>query len=497
MLIKDKEDIVKVLINKLPMNDVFQLDSAYFKILLQSFNPKSVKTTFDVNFAATTYSIPSEALGQGSKDVVRVERWNVDLLGGKRLLSPTVTLSIYDDGAQLAVKDLKTPIGFTIPKMAPTPVSATNSRKFQCAYFDSNTQNFVAEGCSFVKENVTHIFCQCTHMTDYASKVDEASPPITVKMDDIKGATLSNFNSLVPSEVKNVKSADLFSGLTNDASANGNGGSGQDWKGIWCAVVAFVVFLAIMAIILAIDFIRSLKVTKTMTKDPEAQNKVKEAPPIWYSAHPILSLIFFDRAGSYGKLTRVNLLFTSVFAILGGNAICAQGFGNSDIAYFCFSVAISVMIACIQNHTVIWVVNRLRLRGEHTSRGSPWITNSTALIIIIVWAIVTAWRLTGLEENLMNSWIKAMIVALAIDLIILDSFMILLAKYVQKDLIQRFIALRGFMAKEMERMTSLQVIMQTKKAKSPAKGKKQMVVVPPEGSEERSQTGSPMVPNKI
>eukprot|EP01017_Pseudomicrothorax_dubius_P046041 TRINITY_DN8059_c0_g1_i4.p1 TRINITY_DN8059_c0_g1~~TRINITY_DN8059_c0_g1_i4.p1 ORF type:complete len:130 (-),score=37.30 TRINITY_DN8059_c0_g1_i4:151-504(-) len=115
----------------------------------------------------------------------------------------------------------------------------------------------------------------------------------------------------------------------------------------------------------------------------------------------------------------------------------------------------------------------------------------------IVWAIVTAWRLTGLEENLMNSWIKAMIVALAIDLIILDSFMILLAKYVQKDLIQRFIALRGFMAKEMERMTSLQVIMQTKKAKSPAKGKKQMVVVPPEGSEERSQTGSPMVPNKI
>jgi hypothetical protein len=108
-------------------------------------------------------------------------------------VTQAISFTASDGSNEISLQNLQTPITMAIPKATPIPPITTStsngattttitSTLYTCYYYDEASRMYKTEGCSFIGENLTCIFCQCNHATQFAAGVNQD--------------TISTFNSL-------------------------------------------------------------------------------------------------------------------------------------------------------------------------------------------------------------------------------------------------------------------------------------------------------------
>ena len=90
-------------------------------------------------------------------------------------ISPVVSLSLADGaGTKLDVQQLTDPVTITIPLITDSLCGAESrlwTGKGRCMYFDPETQQYSADGCTTVQDSDTSVTCKCTHLTSFVVEV--------------------------------------------------------------------------------------------------------------------------------------------------------------------------------------------------------------------------------------------------------------------------------------------------------------------------------------
>ena len=125
----------------------------------------------------------------------------------KNLVTSTVSFNVKDGGEDKTIENLEVPLNIVLKKMTPLDPVEGVQEPYVCSYYDDASRRFRSDGCSFVGENLTHIFCRCTHATEFGA------------------LTNANINSQF-ANIFTASSIDRLIELTADAAA-GDGSSNQ------------------------------------------------------------------------------------------------------------------------------------------------------------------------------------------------------------------------------------------------------------------------------
>ena len=136
-----------------------------------------MKAPTNYNTVSGAFKIPKLTLTVSSSVKFAVQ----ETTGGKNnqasnsnsLVTKSVTFSANDGTKPVSISNLATPITMDIPKTTPTPVSSNGKSTYQCSYYDETSKRFLTNGCTFIGENLTHIFCQCNHATEFSAMINE------------------------------------------------------------------------------------------------------------------------------------------------------------------------------------------------------------------------------------------------------------------------------------------------------------------------------------
>ena len=123
-----------------------------------------------------SFEIPQLTLRVSSKLSFSVQEsktgHNSQASNSNTLVSKSVTFTANDGKNEISITNLKMPLRVTIPKKSPsTPNNSTTL--YKCSYYDETSRKYKTDGCSFLGENITHIFCQCNHATEFAAQINE------------------------------------------------------------------------------------------------------------------------------------------------------------------------------------------------------------------------------------------------------------------------------------------------------------------------------------
>ena len=136
-----------------------------------------MKAPTNYNTISGAFKIPKLTLKVSSSVKFAVQETktgkNNQASNSNSLVTKSVTFSANDGQKAIPLTNLGKPIEMFIPKTTPTPVSSRGSSTYQCSYYDETSKRFLANGCKFVGENLTHIFCQCNHATEFAAMINE------------------------------------------------------------------------------------------------------------------------------------------------------------------------------------------------------------------------------------------------------------------------------------------------------------------------------------
>eukprot|EP01017_Pseudomicrothorax_dubius_P008488 TRINITY_DN127_c0_g1_i1.p1 TRINITY_DN127_c0_g1~~TRINITY_DN127_c0_g1_i1.p1 ORF type:complete len:378 (-),score=91.95 TRINITY_DN127_c0_g1_i1:39-1172(-) len=201
-LIATKEKVIDLVASVITVGTEIVATSPFFDIRIRAITPGGT-STLELASEGTVYRVPSSALSDYLKVVVVIEKWYVDLYNGDRLLTPTTRCTLKNNTKEISIQNLgSTPITLYVPKTSPTPVLSNSTQSaFTCSYYDPQQNNFSTSGVTFAGENVTHIFCNTTHLTEFAVKMNSGAQIDSVSIDQISATTQANIGSIVSGSV--------------------------------------------------------------------------------------------------------------------------------------------------------------------------------------------------------------------------------------------------------------------------------------------------------
>eukprot|EP01017_Pseudomicrothorax_dubius_P049742 TRINITY_DN9298_c0_g2_i4.p1 TRINITY_DN9298_c0_g2~~TRINITY_DN9298_c0_g2_i4.p1 ORF type:complete len:224 (+),score=38.59 TRINITY_DN9298_c0_g2_i4:66-737(+) len=167
----------------------------------------------------------------------------------------------------------------------------------------------------------------------------------------------------------------------------------------------------------------------------------------YFSVHPLLSVVYFERAAGFGRYTRLILLFSSVFAHLGLAALLISDLNTYSSYWYAMSLAVVVCTA-VQSYLIFGLMIRARQKATTEDCRCFSITGIliAGIIVICTWSVVIFWKMDGFRQSDMVNWLLLIIVSMILDYLLLDCSLVLLLKHNPSDSLNNFLQNRGFLA---------------------------------------------------
>jgi len=160
----------------------FIADTNFIEVFIVSGVPSTLlgsKSYYSIDFETFGYKIPSSVLSSLNTVSIKLLGYKVNPYGQSQTNSQITSVSkleIYDVEGEVSVTSATDKIVILIPKLTATPVfvPVSGQKAWNCEFkttTDGATINFDTTGCSLISENITHISCGCTHLTEFTGQL--------------------------------------------------------------------------------------------------------------------------------------------------------------------------------------------------------------------------------------------------------------------------------------------------------------------------------------
>ena len=363
-----------------------------------------------------------------------------------------------------------------IPKITPTTPSPNGSKMYQCSYFDEASRRFLTNGCSFVGENLTHIFCQCNHATEFAVQIDEGA--LNAFDSIFNKPSLQELLTLSVQKIKNKNQAFKLE-LQKNILAKAQTAvfeyrlSRFDFLPIGVSLLILVILIALSPIV---NFFLTVKQNyfaswsdelAYQTQNPDDminKSQLAKAKVFWsfYS-------LFTTRTQKYFSEAMVRTLsFYTEFLNLMGNVMAWTIFLNSQkgkslfpqdnpsILGYIVVIGLSFVTTTLSFYATIGSVNfcRIRVLRTHFSRIEVGKRSSTKklscwelcftviCLIILAWLALFAVLSSILLKSEMKYWLGCCLGAAIFSYLIVDALMVLIYRLCKPKLMLLMLAMR-------------------------------------------------------
>ena len=377
------------------------------------------------------------------------------------LVTKSVTFSATDGSNKVPINNLPTPIKMTIPKITPTTPSSI--ALYQCSYYDETSRRFLTNGCSFIGENLTHIFCQCNHATEFAAQINK----------EVLNAYDSFFNkpslqellelSALKIQTSSIRQKSSFKIELQKNILSKTHTAVREYTlkkiDLLPVIVSLLILLILYTLYPIIDFFLTIKQSyfaswsneianvKNGHKDQKKKSKLISAKAFWsfYS-------LFTSRTQKYFSDYSVRMLtfYTEVLNLMGNVLVWAifvnsqkgQNLFQTDqspIPQYVFVIGLSFMTATVSFYATLGSINLCRmhkLRKHYVKIEMKQLTSikklgcwelfymTVCVLIILAWLALFAVLSTILLDSEIYYWLRCCLGATIYSYVVVDTVMV-------------------------------------------------------------------------
>jgi hypothetical protein len=417
----------------------FIADTNFIEVFIVSGVPSTLlgsKSYYSIDFETFGYKIPSSVLSSLNTVSIKLLGYKVNPYGQSQTNSQITSVSkleIYDVEGEVSITSAADKIVIYIPKLTATPVfvPVTSKKAWNCEFkttTDGATINFDTTGCSLISENITHISCGCTHLTEFTGQLVVDNVASIPSSSGILDATTDLIASQILYEtakrayiIETPETPTVIVAETEDIIRNFH----FTTNALYIGIVVFAIY--IFAILLNMGN-RKKNSLKTSLEDGQSI--------LVLTYHPILSLFihahtpesntqlmriskFFCQLESYIALSGVFYFLLDLQASLGGT--------SKLIA----AAVMTLLIAPFASYIPELAYGRHKKKKNEEQRMTKTY-HKMQLCLIVVWFLIGVASVGFIRGGYRGSWLGSLILAAILDLFVLD-FVILIFATVKRN----------------------------------------------------------------
>ena len=439
--------------------DVSKLVQLLQALLSTLSSGRKVQLKSPANYSTTSgaFTIPKVTLQVSSSIKFSVQETgkNNQASNSDSLITNSVTFSATDGTTPVSISNLATPIQMTIPKTTPTPPSSSGSSTYQCSYYDETSKKFLTNGCTFIGENLTDIFCQCNHATEFAVIVNEETlnsgdnlyKPSLSELLALSATQTTSKNQTFTLQLQKNILAKIHTAVYKYTISRFN---------FWPIGISIIILATLLILYKIISLLPDVKRDYLASWSDELQNidqKTEAASPNSYLSARCFWTFYSLVQGDQHKYfidnsTRVLSFYTEVMNLMG-NVMLWSLFSNSQkgrnllisgqFTSYIFIIVVSLITASASFYITLGLASfvRMIILRKHYRRIEKDLTSlknqivrvefifkATCVIVILIWLALFAVLSTLLMNAEVVYWLGCCLGAAILSYLVMDGILV-------------------------------------------------------------------------